>query len=529
MKLYPEFFNDVFGPIMQPGSSSHTAAPCRMGYLANNLLGETPEKIEIVLDKDGSFSGTFGIMNEDGGMLAGAMGFLPDDKRIFSIREILKENKIEYKFNFSEMKESNHINAMKFILTGKSGKAVSIVGDSTGGGMIETKIINGFPLRLKGDTFVALIFSKNNNFEEIVKEIKTNIEDTVDEGLVESEEQGFLYYLKTSESIDIEKIKYDRSQYSIKLLPPILPVITKSTKKPQLFTTMTQWREIARMQNKKLWEIAVQYEIDASGWTAEQVIEYMKKVRDKMHRQTHAAYEEELPEIDNPYLVNHTQEWKEYIDAKKNITCDTSALAIKLAWGAGFNIPGVEIVPGPMGTGGGFIYAALFAVKSLKGFSDDDLLRGLFIAAGIGALAYTRTGPTGEVIGCTGECGMCGAMAAAAVTEMIGGTPEQVEAAASMSLQSTIGMPCDPIPGGKGAPCYNRVMASTCMAIVFADVALSGRDSILPLHEVIDVADTVGKNLPPELLCTSRGGTCTAPTAKEVSKDFFEWYERKNQ
>ena len=145
-----------------------------------------------------------------------------------------------------------------------------------------------------------------------------------------------------------------------------------------------------------------------------------------------------------------------------------------------------------MGSGGGYIHAALWAVKEAHGFSDDDLLRGLFVAAGIGAIAYTRTAPTGEVTGCTGETGICGAMAAAAIAEMAGGTPEQVENAASLLLQAVIGMPCDPIAGGAGQPCRSRVLTTTCMAHVFADLALAGRDAILPLHEVIDVAGPGG-------------------------------------
>ncbi len=71
---YPEFFNDVFGPIMQPGSSSHTAGPCRIGFLARSLLGEELRAIHVLLDANGSFAGTFGIMAEDRAMVAGALG-----------------------------------------------------------------------------------------------------------------------------------------------------------------------------------------------------------------------------------------------------------------------------------------------------------------------------------------------------------------------------------------------------------------------------------------------------------------------
>jgi L-serine dehydratase len=179
-----------------------------------------------------------------------------------------------------------------------------------------------------------------------------------------------------------------------------------------------------------------------------------------------------------------------------------------------------------MGSGGGYIYTALCVVQDVQGFSDDDLLRGLFIAAGIGAIAYTRTEPTGEVIGRTGECGTCGAMAAAAIAEMAGGMPEQVENAASLSLQALIGMPCDPIPGGLSRPCRSRIIAATCLASVFADLALARRDAVLPLHEAIDVADAVGRQLPVELLCTSRGGACSAPAARRQAAAFRVWYEQ---
>ena len=84
----------------------------------------------------------------------------------------------------------------------------------------------------------------------------------------------------------------------------------------------------------------------------------------------------------------------------------------------------MKTVPGPMGGGGGYVYAALSAVRDARGLSDGDLLRGLLVAGGVGAIAFTRTEPTGEVLGCTGEAGICGAMAAAGIVEMVGGAPQ---------------------------------------------------------------------------------------------------------
>ena len=309
------------------------------------------------------------------------------------------------------------------------------------------------------------------------------------------------------------------------VLDPILPVLDTPRRKPQLFDSMVRWREIATERGLSLAATAIQYEMDASGWSSEQVIAYMRMIERAMYRQTHAVYEEQLVIPTTPFRPNTAADWVQHMASPRRLTDGVTAQTLKWVHGAGAGIPGVPVVAGPMGSGGGYIHAALWAVKETHGFSDDDLLRGLFVAAGIGAIAYTRTAPTGEVTGCTGETGICGAMAAAAIAEMAGGTPEQVENAASLLLQAVIGMPCDPIAGGAGQPCRSRVLTTTCMAHVFADLALAGRDAILPLHEVIDVADQVGRSLPPGLLCTGRDGAAVAPTAQRKAIAFREWFD----
>ena len=315
------------------------------------------------------------------------------------------------------------------------------------------------------------------------------------------------------------------SDASVALLRPVLPVITRPDRKPQLFDTMTGWREIAEERGEPLWETAVRYEMNASGWSRAQVIDFMEGLARLMRRQTRAAYEEDVPVPQSPFKPDFPSLWTHHAASKQRLTEGIVAQTIKWAYGAGAGIPGVQTVPGPMGGGGGYIFAALSAVQEARGLSDHDLLRGLFVAGGIGAIAFSRTEPTGEVIGCTGESGVCGAMAAAGIVEMVGGTAQQAEDAASLSLQAAIGMPCDPIPGGLGQPCRSRILSTTCMAHVFADLALAGHSAVLPLHEALDVADAVGRSLPVELLCTSKGGACLTPTAERCRAAYRSWYE----
>jgi L-serine dehydratase len=358
------------------------------------------------------------------------------------------------------------------------------------------------------------------------EQVKAHLASRLEVGTSRVEGKGALHFFKTSDPPDLNVIRALLPKVQVELLQPVLPVVTRPERKPQLFDTMTRWREIAAERQLPLWEVAVQYERDASGWTREQVLAYMRLVARKMHRQTHAIYEENVAVPISPFKPNLAAMWSQRISSPGRLTDDVTANTLKWAFGAGAGIPGVETVPGPMGSGGGYIYAALCAVQDAHGFTDQDVLRGLFIAAGIGAIAYTRTEPTGECIGCTGECGVCGAMAAAAIAEMAGGTPEQVENAASLSLQAMIGLPCDPIPGGLSQPCRSRVLSAACTAHVFADLALAGRDAVLPLHEVIDAADKVGRQLPPELLCTSRGGAAATPTARKQAAAYRVWFDQ---
>jgi L-serine dehydratase len=220
----------------------------------------------MVLDEAGSFAGTFGLMHEDHAMLAGAMGWLPDDTRLFEAVNLARAAGIEYAFEFAEMKESTHINAMKFELTGESGKVVSLVGDSTGGGMIETKLVNGYPLRVKGDCYVNLAFDLHDNVTVAQMErITAHLAGCLESGKSCVDGKGALHFIKVAELPDLEATRAMLPGIQVELLKPVLPVITRPERKPQLFDTMTRWREIAAERKLPLWEVAIQYEMDATG------------------------------------------------------------------------------------------------------------------------------------------------------------------------------------------------------------------------------------------------------------------------
>lgn len=89
-------------------------------------------------------------MNEDLGMLAGAYGLLPDDERMFDIKQILAAEGIDYRFGYVDFPAGSHPNSVKYVLTDSKGRMVTLTGSSTGRGMIETVQIMGVPYRFIG-------------------------------------------------------------------------------------------------------------------------------------------------------------------------------------------------------------------------------------------------------------------------------------------------------------------------------------------------------------------------------------------
>jgi L-serine dehydratase len=82
-----------------------------------------------------------------------------------------------------------------------------------------------------------------------------------------------------------------------------------------------------------------------------------------------------------------------------------------------------------------------------------------------------------------------------------------------------------PMPESMLQSLFTTCIAAITAAHTFADLALAGRDAVLPLHEVIDVADQVGRRLPPELLCASRGGVCIAPSSLIRADEFRDCFK----
>lgn len=175
-----------------------------------------------------------------------------------------------------------------------------------------------------------------------------------------------------------------------------------------------------------------------------------------------------------------------------------------------------RIVAAPTAGACGVLPAVLVPLYRRGTVDEDDIVRALYVAAGIGAVIGYRASISGASGGCQAEVGTAAAMAAGALVDLRGGGPEQIGHAAAMALKNLLGLVCDPVAGLVEVPCVKRNVIGAVNAVSAADMALAGIESRVPVDQVIDCMGAVGRRLPVELRETSLGGLAATPFGQSV-------------
>ncbi len=172
------------------------------------------------------------------------------------------------------------------------------------------------------------------------------------------------------------------------------------------------------------------------------------------------------------------------------------------------NAAGGRMVTAPTNGAAGIVPAVLmYYMRYKEQASEGDVVDFLLAAAAIGALCKKNASISGAEVGCQGEVGSACAMAAAGLTEVLGGSPEQVENAAEIALEHNLGLTCDPVAGLVQVPCIERNAIAAMKAINAAQMALRGDgEHFISLDKVIRTMRDTGRDMQDKYKETSRGG-----------------------
>jgi L-serine dehydratase len=172
------------------------------------------------------------------------------------------------------------------------------------------------------------------------------------------------------------------------------------------------------------------------------------------------------------------------------------------------NAAGGRVVTAPTNGAAGIIPAVLhYYARFVPDATDDGIVRFLLTAAAIGIIIKENASISGAEVGCQGEVGSACAMAAAALCEVSGGLPEQVENAAEIGIEHNLGLTCDPIGGLVQIPCIERNAIASVKAINAARLARYGEgDHRVSLDKAVKTMRQTGQDMHSKYKETSRGG-----------------------
>lgn len=511
---YPSIFNDVIGPIMRGPSSSHCAASLRIGRMARDLMDGEIEAVAIEFDPNGSLAATHASQGADMGLFAGLLGWQASDERLIDSAKAIRAADIKIRIEISDFR-APHPNTYKLTLTNRD-EIHEVIAISTGGGMIEVIEIDGVSLSIRGDYFETLI-SIESNEEAILRYLATCARADVIHlrkgrscTFIEIKAQNFLNDQIYSE------LQSKGNVIWIKKLSPVLPVLSRIGLKIP-FISCREMMNYNEGRNLALWELGAYYESVRANISVEEVFKKMLPIVRLMQSSIHAGikgterkdrilgYQSGFfqSQLDNHHLL----------DAgilNRMILYATAMMEVKSAMGI--------IVAAPTAGACGCLPGACIGAAHGMGLTDDEMVKGLLAAGMIGVLIATHATFAAEIGGCQAECGAASGMAAAALVTLRKGTSKQAVGAASMALQNIFGMVCDPVANRVEVPCLGKNILAVSNALSCANIALADFDPVIPLDEVIEAMDTVGKNIPYELRCTALGGLSVTKTSKEIEK-----------
>ncbi len=284
--------------------------------------------------------------------------------------------------------------------------------------------------------------------------------------------------------------------------------------------------EVIKYTNKSsipLHSIALQYEEEKTGKSKDEIIKYLYTVLDVMKNAIKEGITDDDNNIKGKIIGNDSIRLKERYEKEKTVCGKTMAIALSYALSMmEVNASMGKVVACPTAGSCGVLPSVLISVQERFSFSDEEVIRSFLVANMIGTLVAKNATISGAEGGCQAEVGTASAMAAGAVTYMMGGTVNQVFNAAAMCFKNLLGLVCDPIAGLVESPCAKRNGIGAANALICAEMSLAGIESIIPFDEVVEAMYKVGRILPPSLKETSMGGLAITKTAIKIQKGIFE-------
>lgn len=284
------------------------------------------------------------------------------------------------------------------------------------------------------------------------------------------------------------------------------------------FITLQEIVEQAQTQNKEFWEIIIEDDMKERNVSFQESFNTMRKMYQAM-KSADQEYDATLRSASG--LAGGDGEKLEKFGKQPNrLIGDFLTKVMEKAVKMGeSNACMKRIVAAPTAGSCGVIPAVLITYEEMKENEEDQIIKALYVAAGIGTVIATSASISGAEGGCQAEIGSASAMAAGAIAYLEGGTNDDILHATALALKNMLGLTCDPVGGLVEVPCIKRNVSGAVNAIVSSQMALAGIRSAITPDEVIDSMRRIGKLIPTCLKETGQEGLAVTQTAQRIVKE----------
>ena len=515
MNQMPGIFNDVIGPVMRGPSSSHTAASWRIAKCAMDMLQEPLKEAIISFDIDGAWAPNYREQGTTIGIEGGLLELDMTDDRMKQTEHIAQSRGIKITYDIHSF-PTQHVNTVKLNLKGSQGRQVEVIAASLGGGSFEIQKMEGYDVRISGDYHELLIIGKLT--DEDLSKIKEVLPIHHSMALSDKAESSLInlkYSMPISET-SIQRINNIGNIDHLIYVKPVMPVVLGNQSEFP-FNSVSSLLKHVENKSLDLGDCGIIYEGCISGLSQEQLNERMKSLVGIIHKSIKTGlagtvYHDRILPQQSHLIQNASTKGKILKNPLiNNIISNVSAI---MESKSAMEVVVANPTAGSCGAVGGVIKAVADELNS----SEEEIIKAYYAAGMVGVFFAMGPGFSAEEHGCQVECGASGGMAAAAITQLYGGTAKQAIDAASMAIQSMIGLICDPVADRVEVPCLGKNISAAMNALTAATMSCSGYNAVIPLDEVIQTVSTVSAQMPTCNKCTGKGGLAITKTACQLKE-----------
>lgn len=513
----PSILNDVFGPTMIGPSSSHTGAAFRLGKLCLDLLGGRITRLTARYNRGTALANTHTGQGTDRGLYGALLGWdiVDPQMQLFEdeIVERLTEAGVALTVEYPDLGETH---ASFYHLTiGNEAEEHLVEAVSTGGGMFKMLRIDGAPVLIEGDYHELLVFCEDDG-----RAIQQRLEAALAADFVNrcASERGVFVEVKSAQAFApdvVETVRELPGVRTVKVLAPVLP--TRSRRGLDVpFRSASGMLKYAREtgEDLALWQLALRYESARGGVSEAEVWHEMARVARLMRQSIEQGlagtqYADRMLPAQAPLATAAIARAAVPDDVVTTMIRYTTAIMdTKSAMGVFVAAP----TAGSCGTTPG----AIFGLADFHEKTEEQVVQALLAAGLIGVFIATESTFSAELAGCMAETGASGAMAAAGLVTLLGGTRHQALTAAGTTIETGLGLICDMVADRVEAPCLAKNVAGVMRAYGATLTALMDFAMVIPLDEAIRAMDRVGKLMPDSVCCTGGEGLCASCTGRRL-------------